>query len=622
MKLPEIKYSTSVRPLTQISPFQPVKDAATNIAALESFGDIANTVGGIYTGVQKDKAIEYSGAAAARMAEARAEAETHPEPLERPNILRERAKEIDDEAKQTLSHEAYSFFQPKFTEKTSNLVNQFTVNSAIEANKVQRNNFVDTLNKVAQAGDIESAMDMIDEATMFSDSEKDALYEDIHVQREVGAVEKVKYSGNPIAIGSALENLVSKDYDGVLQGRQREAAIADLKSAYTTATAEARAKKEHADGRMWGDLKIAVTNGTAGLMDIEKAYDMYPDVINESRRAELMMIHDRETKARTKNAELSQMVDWSLANGEPLNNKNTDHNKAVNAYYEKNPSFQLGIDLAAKTNIMPDLMEDEFRRLPFLGKPEKVLELANAYEILERESPLSLENIGTKQAAVLGTVSSLYRAGVPINEAVDLARENASKPPEEQKALQNEYVVASREKPSLTRLESQMDSDDRFDISMGILGAPDAPAALRSSYRAVEMEYYTKTGGDMDLAAKLAFNHIGRVYSSTEVNGKDQVIAYAPERVTGLPAKFLTKDLKKQAKDYGLDPEKVMIVPDANTAREKGIKSYPIYSIDRFNNPVPTGYRWTPDVDRYHKKRLDEAKKERVSRMEHLDVQP
>lgn len=622
MKLPEIKYSTNVRPLTQISPFQPVKDAATNIATLQSSSDIVDTIGGIYTGIQKDKAVEFSGAAAARMAEAQAEAETHPEPLERPNILRERAKEIDDEAKENLSHEAYQFFQPKFTNKTSELVNRYTIDSAIKANKVQRDNFVDTLDKVAMSGDMESAKDMIDEATMFSDSEKDALYENVHLKREIGAIEKIKYSGDPIAIASALENIMSDAYDGVLQGNKREAAIADLKSAYKSATAEAEAEREHREGRMWGDLKLAVSNGEAGMMDIEKAYDEYPDVINESRRAELMMLHSKVNEERTKNANMIQLVDWSLANGEPLNNKNKDHNKAVNAYYEKNPTFELGIELAAKTNIMPDLMEDEFRRLPFLGKPEKVLKLANSYEILERESPLSLENVGTKQAAVLGTVSSLYRGGVPIAEAVDIARENASKPPEEQQVLVNQYRGLTREKPSFDRLNSHMDSDDRFDISIGLGGAPDAPAALRSSFSALEMEYYKYTGGDLDMASKLAFQHVARVFSGTEINGKDQVFAYTPERVTGLPVKFLRKDLKKQAKDYGLDPEKVMIVPDANTAREKGIKSYPIYVIDRFDNPVPTEYRWTPDVGRYNNQRLDEAKKERINRMGHLDAQP
>jgi len=604
MKLPEIKYSTQVRPITKQDPFTAIRDMKSGMQMVE-------TVEGIYNGVQQDKATEFGGVAMARMAEIQAEAATHPEPLERPDIVREKAKEIDNEAKNNLSTTAYSMFQKKFADKSGALINQFTINSAIEANTTQRKGFVESAGEIATSGDITTANEMIDESVMFSDSEKELLRKDMRMRQEVGTIERIKYSGDPVRIGAVLENVMSDDYTGPLEGNDREAAIADLSNAFKMANAENEAKAAHEAGRMWGDLKLAVSNGEAGMVEINHAYDTNPDVINESRRAELMMLADRVADEKVKSAELTSLVDWSLANAEPLNNKNTDHNKAVNAYYERDPSFENGIMLAAKSNIMPDKMEDEFRRLPFLGKPEKVLELANSYEILERESPLSLENIGTKQAAVLGTVSMMYRSGVPIDQAVEIARENASKPPEVQLTLQNEYRSFVKGDPSVKRLDSAMDSDDRFDISYGLGGAPEAPAALRSSYSALEMEYYKYTNGDIEMASKLAFQHVARVFSGTEINDKDQVIAYAPERVTGLPVNYLRKDLKRQAKKANLNSERVMVVPDAQTAREQGLKSYPIYEIDKLENPVPTGVRWTPNIEGYHKEKLGKAKKKR-----------
>ena len=613
MKFPNIQYSAAVKPLTPINPWTPVKNMQTSIASLNTAAEVTDTLAGIYEGIEKDKAVQAYGVSVAAMAEAEAQASVEPDPLKRPNMLRERAIDLDGKAKATLSNTAYRTFNNAFRDKSASTINNFTVKSTIEANTIQRKSFTQEVMGIANKGNYQSAEDMIESATMFSDTEKDTLKTNARTQAEIGTIERVKYSNDPLLISSVLENMVSDGYTGPLTGNEREAAIKDLQNALSTSTAERDAKMAHERGKVYGDLKLAVNKGEAGLVQIDKAYNNYPDVITESRRADLMVAADNYANKRKKNAELVGLVEWSLLNNEPLNNKNTNHNKAVNTYYEKNPTFDLGIELAAKTNIMPDLMEDEFRRLAFLGKPERVLKIANAFEILERKSPLSLENVGTKQNAIYGTVSSLYRGGVPLDEAVEVARNNAAKSPEEKIVLTGAYHQLTREDPALKRLESQMDASDLFDVSIGPFGAPETPSSLAASYNALEVEYYKHTNGDIDMAEELAFRHVSRVFSSSEINDKDQIFAYSPERVTGLPVKYLRKDMRKQAKKFGLNPEKIMVVPDATTGREKGIKSYPIYTIDRFNNPVPTEYRWKPNVDQYYKERKAKAIKARES---------
>lgn len=613
MKLPDIKYSTGVKPFTQVNPWNPVKNIQNEMAAMSGFKEVADTVKGIYDGIEQDKALQAYSVSVTALADAEVEAAKNPNPLERPNMIREKAIELDTKARETLSPTSYRSYNNSFRQKSTGMINEFTVKSAIEANTVQRKSFAEEVMGIANKGDYATAKGMINASVMFSETEKEKLITDARVSNEIGTIERVKYSDNPLLISSVLENMVSENYTGPLSGNAREAAIKDLQNALTVSTAERNAKIAHERGRIYGDLKLSVNQGKAGLVEINRAYDEYPEVITESRRADLMVAADNYANKKKKGAELKGLVEWSLANGEPLNNKNTDHNKAVNAYYEEQPTFDLGIELAAKTNIMPDLMEDEFRRLAFLGKPERVLKVANAYEILQRESPLSLENVGTKQNAIYGTVASLYRAGVPLNEAVEVARENAAKPEEEKALLGRNYGKLVSEEPSLKRLENQMDSSDQFDISLGLGGAPNTPSSLAASYAAMEMEYYKQTGGNIDLAEELAFRHVSRVYSSSEINGKDQVMAYTPERVTGLPVKYLRKDLKRQAKAFGLNPEKVIIVPDASTGREKGIKSYAIYEMDRFENPMPTGHRWKPDIATYHKERKAKAEKARKS---------
>ena len=172
MKLPEIRYSTGVTALTPVNPWTPIKNAQANIASLKVASDVTDTLAGIYDGIEKDKAVQAYGVSIAAMADAKAQAAINPNPLERPNMLRERAIDLDTKAKGTLSSTAYRHYNLAFRDRSASMINDFTVKSTIEANTVQRKSFAEETMGIAGKGDYASAAEMIDSSTMFSDTEK------------------------------------------------------------------------------------------------------------------------------------------------------------------------------------------------------------------------------------------------------------------------------------------------------------------------------------------------------------------------------------------------------------------------------------------------------------------
>lgn len=622
MKLPGIQYSKEdPGAVPTISPWTHVRDAQHQADAIDSIGD---TIDQIRNQIHVDKATQYLGRSLTELSRAESEAKSNPDALNSPNMLVDAANAINTKAKEELNPNVYRLWKREFDNQFNATQRLLFADSIIRANAEQRAMFKQDVDSISREGQIEIALDMINNATMYTDSEKEAMRTEARINGEIASVERIKYSKDPLMIKSALEQLNSNEYSGSLTPNMRDSAIRDLNTAFELATAEQREAAAHAAGRVFGNLKIAILRGEAGATEVEASYDRFPDVITPARRAELLVLIEKQKEKHVKQANLKSLVNISLLNQEPLDPKNKDHIEAVDMHFADNPTLETGMDLAIKTNIMPSAVESEFRRQAIAGKPARVLELSNAFEVLQRKAPQTLDKIGAKQVAIYGTVSALNRSGVPLQDAVEIARENASKPIEYRNELRQRYEERSRDANS--RLQDIMDSSDLFDISILPTGAPKPSVALSTAFKAAEAEYYTWTNGDEDLAEKFAAQHISRIFSTSEINGKAQTFAYAPERVTGIPQKFLRQDLIKFAHKHGMVKDNIIVTSDDVTARERGIKSYPVFKLNEFMLPEPAlnengeQLRWTPDIKAYQKKLEEEARDERWSKGLSIDI--
>lgn len=585
---------------------------------------IADTVKGIFDGINKDKANEYSNNTSVAMSKAEAEAITSPDATKSMEIFNSRMDEIDAKAKEDLSPEVYDIWKESFDEKITRRRSPLIINSAVRANKQQRESFETSTYEYARNADsLDEVYESIDKAIMFNDDEKATMKSKAHTNFELGRIERTIYSGNAGDVKTMMNYIKSSKYEGPLKGNARAAAINSLENSYSELTAAAREKQEIEEGMIYGNMAIRASRAELTQIEIDNAARKHPEVITASRRKELMMVNARASEEKVDATNRRILVRQAMSpDGLPLDRKNKDHVKAVDEFFNENPTIESGVELTLKTSIMPSLLEAELRSQAFAGSDENVARMANTFEVLQRESPQSLADIGPKESAVYSTVSSLYRGGTPLDKAVEVARKNASIPPEKQGALNMMYQSEAKNIPS--RLKNLMDSSEQHDISFWFKGAPKPSPAVVASYSAAEKEYYKWTGGDLEKASKLAFQHINRIFSTTKVNGKQETFAYAPERVYGMESDFLQNDLRAFARKNKIDPERIFVLPDPITARERQVKTYAVWVNNEFDLPEPVDdeegrqRRWSPDVERYRSiqetKRADRKKKARKQR--------
>ena len=626
MKLPGIQYSQGVKPLA-VQPSGAEATLARAKADAETARTFSNLALTVSEGIANEQGKQRAADASLAMKKIYAKAMTSPNALDAPGELDEGIESIRDTASREMDPISYKAFASKFDQEANNLQGRIIVDSTYRANKEQRTSTSAKALELSRDGEVDQAVTLVGESMLFSEPEKQKIYDEMNHQFALGAVEQATYSNDPDRIAGEIRNLKSDKYSGPLEGSERSAAIGSLEGAFKDATAAVQEEIAHRRGRILGDMSIAIRTGKAGPLQIEEVYNKYPEFVTPAKREEMMELYLKISTER--NTAMNRKIDvrQALALGEPLSPKEPDHVKGVDEVFKDDPTLSNGVGLAIKTNIMPSTLKMDFIRMPIAGKPERVLELANAFEVIQRENPIAVEGIGAKQIAIYTSVASMARGGMPLEEAVDIARKNAAVPPEERQQFR--FDLKSQEDSSTDRLNRYMDRSDVMDISYGWFGAPEASPAMRAAYASIEAEYFTLMGGDIDLAGEAAFKHMRRIYSGTEINGKDEVMAYAPDRMTGMPTEVLRKQLITSTKKIeGMDkvlPKHIFIVSDAQTARESGVKSYPVFKLNRYELPEPVmdedgmQHRWTPDHTKYTKKlkiqRGKELTKEKVGIM-------
>lgn len=613
MKLPD-SVKTGVRPLGIVDTGAIMGAAGAVQRASETVNEVAYK---IYESIETDKATNYLADSFVQLNDARARAETEPDATKRGDVYRADIDAINEQADMDLEGYALKIWKERFNTKADQSHGDLVIRSAIKANTQQREMTKNEALQNAYDGNAAIARGQIAEATMYTDDEKSLIYQEIDRQAELGLVEKAAYSNNPELIQMELDRINSFNYDGHLRGNQRIQAVRFLQNQWDNATKTQRAAEQRASEYAYSELIVGVGQGKVGLMDIEKAWEDRTIKTGTQRASLINAYYDHQNKKQA-GLDAENLVLYALNEGEPLDPKNKDHVKAVN-YYADNmsePTWEKLLDLTARTNIAPERLMMEVRRLPFAGKPNKVMQMANLFERMQEVAPQSIVNIPPEYEAFYTTVSMLNRGGVDLEEAIKTSRHNAFElTPEQKKGFADAY---EQQGPVLERVDDWIDK--RFDT--GLSWQPDATQAQITSYRAVESHFFTLTGGNMEAATAATQRYMNRIWSNSGISGENKMMAYAPERMTNLPTDYLREELIKFGKEHG--QQDVFIVPDTQTAREPGVKSYAVWYKDEFGGPhvledaTMKPVRWTPDVSNYHAQKLIKAQAERERMLEDM----
>ncbi len=370
--------------------------------------------------------------------------------------------------------------------------------------------------------------------------------------------------------------------------------------------------------RAASNLAIRVDRGQASEREIDEAFEL--GLISGSTRASMYRSLDKQGEALRAAADRAELIRRAADGEAVLDPRNKEHVQAVDdAHAALGGGLDATLNLARRTGILPSATRAALRIGARTGPGEEAVEL---YSALQDQAPQALADMPEKDVAVLDTAADLARGGLPLPQAIERAREAANREPAEQQIIEQRLRVELKDAPNDEALQDALNSDNEFDTEW-LSGAPKPPPAMAADFERLVQTHYS-VGGDLEQAQSAAFKALKRSWSRSDINGKGQIMRYAPERDLGLPADRLREALDEELAAMGEDPKRVVIVSDNETAR--GSRGNRTYSLQRLRDDglteiifdeqnMPRRYYWNVEaiVKAERDKRMGIAKRNRAA---------
>lgn len=329
----------------------------------------------------------------------------------------------------------------------------------------------------------------------------------------------------------------------------------------------------------------------------------------QADRAELARAGDDASIAW---ADQAYKGDVDHPNGRPLDAENGDVKKAIDGLFNHYAGqLQAGspewvsraADIAHRTGVAPDSAVSWSRAQLISGDPKLAATgadmLARLQEAAPRGAPFAVD---TKTEALARQVVDFVRGGVDPVTAVNLARKNTAIGEPERKFLEAKWQQKVPEKNfesmAANAVVAQLKDDPRFKPGM-FSSVPTPSRELATEYGNLVHDYFLYTDGNLEQSQQLAAAAVRRTWGVTEVNGKREIMPYAPEAMfPGLTADQVRADIAKLSGELpGVDVSKIRLTPTAQTARSGGLlwsltapNQYGAYDVVTGKNGNPRTY--------------------------------
>lgn len=300
---------------------------------------------------------------------------------------------------------------------------------------------------------------------------------------------------------------------------------------------------------------------------------------------------DSNIKAQEKTFSANRL-ELSIQNNFPLDPTDKNNQEAADNYFEKNlqsgfslrdeNSLNAVAELSSCTGIIPSQVKTIFNTGATSKDPEVVLPIAKMYGQIFDNNPAAATDMPSSTMAYYTKVYELNRAGMPEDKAV----ETAYRLTYEQDDRTKQMIAAQvRDKDYMKGRDKAAQANINSFYTLGGFSSPgaDKPGINNREYlRDYQTLYdanFAETGGDAKLAQKITDAQVKKTWGVTSVNGKEEIMKYAPEAAYGITSSGAGnwiqgqwEEDKKQlaSKVFGGLPEdaEIVLVPDAVTPRD------------------------------------------------------
>lgn len=300
---------------------------------------------------------------------------------------------------------------------------------------------------------------------------------------------------------------------------------------------------------------------------------------------------DGNIKAQQKEFAANRL-ELSIQNNFPLDPTDKNNQEAADNYFEKNlqsgfslrdeNSLNAVAELSSRTGIIPSQVKTIFNTGATSKDPEVVLPIAKMYGQIFDNNPAAATDMPSSTMAYYTKVYELNRAGMPEDKAVETAYRLTYEQDERTKQM---IAAQVRDKDYMKGRDKAAQANINSFYTLGGFSSPgaDKPGINNREYlRDYQTLYdanFAETGGDAKLAQKMTDAQVKKTWGVTSVNGKEEIMKYAPEAAYGITSSGAGnwiqgqwEEDKKQlaSKVFGGLPEdaEIVLVPDAVTPRD------------------------------------------------------
>lgn len=341
----------------------------------------------------------------------------------------------------------------------------------------------------------------------------------------------------------------------------------------------------------------------------------------------------------------------SIQNNFPLDPNDKSNQDAADNYFANNIESSFNIrdenslnavaEISSRTGIIPSQIKSKLVTGSTSRNPELVIPMAKMYGQIFDNNPSAINGLSTDAMAYYGKIYDLTRSGMDSEKAIDIAYNLTYEQNDRTKAIIAEQM---RDKKYSKEREKAAQGNINSFFALGGFSSPNITKPSVSNreymrdYQTLYDANFASTGGDPDLAKKMTDAQVKKTWGVTSINGKDEVMRYAPEAVYGtnesgagnwIIGQWREEQKQLKSKVFGGMPDdaEFVLVPDAITGRDfsyaimlkqTGSDKIPVFTPFLGDNGLPSRFKPEQSSSPMYREVMDkrqktyqEAKKER-----------
>lgn len=347
-------------------------------------------------------------------------------------------------------------------------------------------------------------------------------------------------------------------------------------------------------GGVIGAAKSMSPAGRHDLLDRLRPTDPNaPNFAANQQRWDKMQAKFKQLDAEWEKDQGSARFSSSMENNFPLDPNDKNNQSAADHYFDQQvaPGFNINSDdslnkvaeITTKSGMLPTQVKAMLTAGSTSRDPSVVVPMAKMYGQIFDNNPAAAAVMDKGAMAFYSKVYSYDRAGVPADKAVDMAYNQVYQQDDRLKQMISQQL---RDKDYIkSRASAAQDNINSLSPSWTSWGSPNITAAGQANqlyqrdYQTIYDANFAQTGGDADQAKAMTNAMIKKVWAVSTINGKEEVMKYAPEAVYGVTNgsgnwiqgqwEEEKKALKGAAFGGARDDTDLVLVPDAVTPRDQ-----------------------------------------------------